>query len=70
MNANQVAQKIRNEIKKTGTNPKGMVSVRNTDYSTMIEFNLRGLYGEDLERVEDFINDLPESDEYGFDNVG
>jgi len=62
MKASQAAAKIRATIKKSGINPKGMVRVISNDYMTEIEVNLRGVYGEPREDIEDEINSLP----YGF----
>lgn len=68
--AAQTAANIRKEIRKLGINPKGMVRVCNTDYTTDIEINLRGLTCEDCYEIESYINELQDSDLYGFDIIG
>ncbi len=58
MRAAQAAQSLRNTIKKLGINPKGMVRVISTDYTTEIEVDLAGIYEEDVYQIEQAINDL------------
>lgn len=68
MTASQAAQKVRNAFKKQGINPKGAVRVRSNDYYTEVQVDTRGIYGGDLEAIEDAINEIPTGD---FDfNVG
>ena len=62
MKASQAAQLVRNAIRKTGVNPKGMVSVRNTDYTTEIEVNLRGLTEDQEYEVSAVINSIGDSE--------
>jgi hypothetical protein len=65
MKASQAAAKIRTAIKKTGINPNGMVRVVSNDYITEIEIDLRGVYGEEREDIDDEINKLPYTGEFG-----
>jgi len=62
MTASQAASKVRNAIKKTGTNPKGLVSVRNTDFTTELEIDLRYLSEDDRDNVCLVIDEIEESD--------
>lgn len=62
MTAAQAAAKVRNAIKKSGNNPRGCVRVVNSDYTTEVEVDLRGIYGEPREMIDDVINNLPAGD--------
>ena len=56
--AAQAAQQIRTAIRKTGTDAKGRVRVANTDYTTTLEVNLRGMSQADHDTVSGAINQL------------
>ncbi len=58
MNATQAANRVRQIIRKTGTDPKGMCRVINTDYTTEVEVNLRHIPLEKRDEVEETINNL------------
>lgn len=59
MNAADAAREVRKAIKQQGINPRGMVSLHSTDYTTEVSVCLRGVYGENLEAIEDLIDSLP-----------
>jgi len=58
MTAAQAAQKVRNAIRKTGTDPKGLVRVINTGYTTEVDVDMKWL-DEDAEyKVFQVINEI------------
>jgi len=62
MTAKQAAAKTRAAIKAAGVNPKGMVRIVKSDYTTEVEVDLLGIYGECRLDIESAINGIGYSD--------
>ena len=58
MTIQRAAAKVRSAIKRENINPRGMVSVMNNDYVSELRVDLRGVYGEQRDRIESTINDI------------
>jgi hypothetical protein len=67
MTASQAAAKVRQAIKRTGNDPRGMVSVRNTDYTTEVIVQLRGVYGEQRNEIEEVIDSIDAEGRFSWD---
>ncbi len=64
LSAADAARIIRREIKKRGYNPKGMVHVAATDYTTEVCVHLRGLRPESVDEITDYIDEMGNSRNY------
>ena len=60
-----VANQVRKFIRQAGVSPTGRVRVINTDYTTDVQVDLRGV--PNRSDVEDKINTLPSNPSFSFD---
>lgn len=69
MNAATAAKETRKAIKAEGINPKGMVRVINTSYTTEVEVDFSRVYGEAQTNMEDFINNLEDDGTFSWNII-
>lgn len=67
MAAAEAAKAVRKAMKSAGVDPKGNVRVRNLPYETLLEVDLRGIYGEALWAIEAAIDEIDDDGSFSWE---